>query len=188
MTESPRNTQAKPTRWGLGGHPLRGPQDPQVHETLWFDVIGDPKGEPRPVAVALGPKRAKMVVPDVARPWKHDVRTHAIAARARAPGWETLAPPGVAFLVYLAFRLHRPKSHFRTGRFSGMLKPKAPQHHTQTPDKDNLEKAVLDALTRFEGLPPVFWCDDAQVVDGRTSKRWTHPGEEPGVAIGLVKL
>jgi Holliday junction resolvase RusA-like endonuclease len=36
--------------------------------------------------------------------------------------------------------------------------------HTQTPDKDNLEKAVLDALFK----------NDSQVWDGRVTKIWSY--------------
>lgn len=179
---SPRN----PPTLGVGALPYsRAPNIPNPQRVVIFDVVGDPAAQPRAKAVALGPKRAKIVTPRSADAWKHEIRAHALAA-ARAEGW-TLSPPGAAVLVFLAFRLARPKSHFRTGRFAGILKPGAPEHHTQTPDKDNLEKAVLDALTAFEDLPPVFWCDDAQAIDGRTSKRWTRPGEPPGVAVGIYE-
>ena len=69
-----------------------------------------------------------------------------------------------------------------------MLKQSAPSHHTQVPDKDNLEKAVLDALGNFDGMPPLVWCDDSQVYKGRTSKRWTEPGELPGVFIAIREV
>lgn len=39
-------------------------------------------------------------------------------------------------------------------------------YHTQKPDRDNVEKAVLDSLNR------IAWGDDAQVADGRTVKVW----------------
>ena len=38
--------------------------------------------------------------------------------------------------------------------------------HTQRPDRDNIEKAILDGLNR------VAFEDDAQVFDGRTTKCW----------------
>lgn len=38
--------------------------------------------------------------------------------------------------------------------------------HTQRPDRDNLEKAVLDALKR------IAWADDAQVACGSCTKVW----------------
>ena len=43
--------------------------------------------------------------------------------------------------------------------------------HTQKPDRDNLEKALMDALNRV-GL----WEDDAQVCTGNVDKRWSLIG------------
>ena len=40
--------------------------------------------------------------------------------------------------------------------------------HTQKPDKDNLEKAVMDALTGIG-----IWKDDCQIYGGTTAKYWT---------------
>lgn len=150
---------------------------------LLFDVIGDPKPAPRPRAVSMG-KHARIYMPNSADSWKHDVRAAAIDALG---DWK-LIKHGVAVEVHLSFRFERPKSHFRTGRFSDMLKPHAPTRHTQVPDKDNLEKAVLDALGHFDDMPPLVWCDDCQVDDGRTSKRWADPNEEPGVAIAIMEI
>ena len=149
---------------------------------IYFDVHGDPVASPRPRAVAMGEgKRARVYVPSSADAWKHQVRTAAGAALA---GW-TLFPPGVAVEVHLAFRFARPRSHLRGGKFSGMLKADAPRQHTQVPDRDNIEKAVLDALGDFAGLPPLIWCNDCQIVAGRTTKRWALPGEPPGVAVAI---
>lgn len=41
------------------------------------------------------------------------------------------------------------------------------QPHKQTPDKDNLEKALLDAL----------YSNDSHIWDGRTSKVWGREGK-----------
>lgn len=56
---------------------------------------------------------------------------------------------------------------------------------TSRPDRDNLDKLILDALTRAD-----WWIDDAQVCDGTIRKRWTAHGsnEEPGAIITIVKL
>ena len=70
------------------------------------------------------------------------------------------APPALAgpLAVRLRFRMPRPKSHFRTGKFSRVLRSDAPKFHTRTPDVDNLAKFVLDALNG------TFYVDDAQIV------------------------
>lgn len=54
------------------------------------------------------------------------------------------------------FYMPRPKSHFGTGKNSGVVKPRSPKFHTSKPDIDNLVK-MIDA---FNG---VYWIDDAQI-------------------------
>lgn len=51
--------------------------------------------------------------------------------------------------------------------------------HSKKPDRDNLDKAVLDALS---GL---LWVDDAQVFDGRVTKWIASGDEQPGVTITI---
>jgi Holliday junction resolvase RusA-like endonuclease len=51
------------------------------------------------------------------------------------------------------------------------------------PDIDNLEKAVMDALTRARA-----WKDDAQVVQMQSLKRYALPDEPSGVHIEIVTL
>lgn len=54
-----------------------------------------------------------------------------------------------------------PPSWSKKKRDAAMWTP-----HTQRPDRDNIEKAILDGLNR------VAFKDDAQVFDGRTTKKW----------------
>lgn len=55
-----------------------------------------------------------------------------------------------------------------------------PRHPIGKPDRDNLDKAVMDALVRSGLL-----ADDAQITDGRIRKRWAtdRPGGQPGATI-----
>lgn len=54
--------------------------------------------------------------------------------------------------------------------------------HTKKPDRDNLDKAVLDSLN---GL---VWVDDAQVCDGAITK-WIAAGDEHAkVTITVIEL
>jgi Holliday junction resolvase RusA-like endonuclease len=65
----------------------------------------------------------------------------------------------------------RPKSHYnRHG-----LKLDAPTFHTGKPDRDNVEKGILDALTALG-----MWEDDGQVCQGSVDKIY---GERPGAVI-----
>ena len=125
--------------------------------------------------------------PDDADEWKGIVRAGVKLALMKE-GLSGILPQSAALGVDLTFRFQRPKSHWRTGRHSGKLKPSAPFFHTTKPDKDNLEKAFLDAVTKFGGLPPLIWPDDSQVCDGRTQKRYCEPGEDPGVEVAIYSL
>jgi Holliday junction resolvase RusA-like endonuclease len=49
--------------------------------------------------------------------------------------------------------------------------------HTKRPDLDNLEKNLLDVLTRLK-----FWTDDSRVFSKSTAKFW---GPEPYLAIAI---
>ena len=79
----------------------------------------------------------------------------------------------------MVFMFERPKSHYRIGKFSHLLKDSAPDDHTQYPDIDKLERAILDALTG------VAYSDDAQVCAVGKSKRWVPRGHLPGLEITL---
>lgn len=131
---------------------------------LHFDIVatklfsafahGHPKGQPRARAFVRG-NRAAVYDPGTAEGWKSSI---AMACKdienARFSG---------ALRADLTFYMPRPKAHFRT---NGCLKPSAPfALHTQKPDKDNLEKAVLDALTGIGA-----WGDDAQVCSGMQNR------------------
>lgn len=57
----------------------------------------------------------------------------------------------------LEFYVARPKNHYRTGKFSHILKPDSPVYKISRPDIDNYIKLVLDALNK------VFYKDDSQI-------------------------
>ncbi|WP_297739669.1 RusA family crossover junction endodeoxyribonuclease [uncultured Tessaracoccus sp.] len=93
------------------------------------------------------------------------------------------APRAGAIRLDLHFVMPRPKSHFGTGRNADRIKPTAPDCHTQKPDIDKLERAILDALTG------VAYRDDSQVVKVVKSKRWIHFAADPaGVYITVEPL
>lgn len=55
------------------------------------------------------------------------------------------------------------------------------EFHTSKPDLDNLEKDLLDSMTRLK-----FWSDDKQVAQKNTAKRWTT--KVPGIYIKAEEL
>lgn len=83
--------------------------------------------------------------------------------------------------IDMIFYMPRPKNHYRTGKFSHILKDDSPEYHSQRPDRDNLDKAVLDVMTDTGLLS-----DDCIVVDGRILKMWAN--KSSGVSIKIRKV
>ena len=55
--------------------------------------------------------------------------------------------------------------------------PKDRIHPSVRPDRDKLERGVMDALSG------IVYIDDAQVVDGSVRKRYPLPGDSAGVIV-----
>ena len=135
-----------------------------------------PKGQPRVKACRRG-AFTRVYTPDTADDFKEAVMNNAMAAIfgmcrpvfGTGPvrvDWECVFP--------------RPKAHFTA---KGQIKASAPKWHTQTPDRDNIDKAILDALTSIE-----MWHDDRQACSGMLIKRWAALGEPSGVQITITAL
>ena len=84
--------------------------------------------------------------------------------------FEPKRPLEGALSVSMTFSMPRPKSHYRTGRYSHLLKSDAPKLHTSKPDIDNIVKFYLDALTGS------FWKDDAIVCALEAMKVYAEEG------------
>lgn len=84
--------------------------------------------------------------------------------------------------VYLRIEAYytRPKSHYRTGKYSHLLKENVPSWKTSTPDADNIKKFVMDSLNK------VYWKDDAQVCKWEGIKMYTN--ETPKMIITIKTL
>lgn len=126
-----------------------------------FFVHGVPKPQPRMKAFKRG-AHAGVYDPGTAGQWQALV---AHAARAHRPAVPLEGPLRVA----IDFLLPRPK---------GLMRKRDPEGeipHTNRPDRDNLEKAVLDALTQ-DG----WWRDDCQVYGGEVRKFYHSKTGVPG--------
>lgn len=77
------------------------------------------------------------------------------------------------------FVFDRPKAHYGTGRSAWKIKQSSPQYHVIKPDKDNLEKFVLDCM---EGI---VFKNDSQVYAGETVKRYAGVGESAHTNIRI---
>jgi Holliday junction resolvase RusA-like endonuclease len=152
---------------------------------LEFFAAGLPAGQPRVKATAFG-GHARVYTPITIKSndgirhehpsasWKMIVRNEASKAmNASGDHGPWLGP----LRVDLTFFFPRPKAHFRS---NGELKPNAPRWHTGKPDRDNSDKAVLDALTNLG-----IWGDDKQVCDGTLKKLYNNSPGLPGCSIRI---
>lgn len=142
---------------------------------LTIDIFGTPKAQPR--ARAFTRRTGNQVVARVyddasAEGWKSCI---AQALAGHIPAAATTEAVATEMIFYFA----RPASHYGTGRNAARLRPSAPRRHTSKPDRDNLEKAVLDVLTSLE-----MWRDDAQSDEGRVVKRWADE-RKPGMTLSI---
>lgn len=131
-----------------------------------FDVLGEPKGQPRPRAFARNGK-ARVYDPGTAEGWKGQI---ALAARP----FLSAVPFDCPIRVAVLFRFPRP------GRLMRKKDPAGSIPHTSKPDADNAAKAVLDALTAVG-----MWRDDALVSSLLTDKDYTPKGKAAGALIQI---
>ena len=79
--------------------------------------------------------------------------------------------------LFVHFYMKRPKSHYRTGKFSNMLKKESPMHHVTKPDIDNLAKFLLDCSNG------TIIKDDSQVFQLSASKTYD---DEPRTEFTII--
>ena len=154
-------------------HPPR--KDPKV--IVEFRVFGlpAPQGSKRHVGRGIMVESSKKV-----RPWRNDV----IAASQLSYKQEPLTGP---VAIELSFYFPRPKSHFRSGKFAGMLKENAPLWTTSNADGDldKLCRATLDGLSHKSG--GIILIDDSICVRLTTEKRYVL-NTPPGCLVRVVEL
>ena len=135
---------------------------------LSFFVDGAPKPQARPRAFRRG-KHIAMYSPK--SDWKKSVTFYA-GQHGHLNG---------SLKVELHFLFKRPKSHYRTGKNSHILKDSAPYDMTNKPDLDNLAKAIYDAC-QDGGLI----ADDSYIIESHCKKSY-HEHKE-GVQITFHEL
>lgn len=151
-----------------------------MNDHLTFRVPAVPVGQPRARASSF---RGRVRVHEVTQIKNSDGsrKPHPIVAfkatvRMAAAEVHRGAPLAGPLRCDLEFVLPRPKALF------WKTKPMPRVPHVAKPDRDNLDKAVMDAL---KGL---VWLDDCQVCDGRIQK-WIAAGDEqPHVVVTITPL
>jgi crossover junction endodeoxyribonuclease RusA len=137
--------------------------------SISFVVRGLPKAQPRVKAYRRG-AHAGVYDPGSAGEWKALV---VAAGRPHRPPQPLDGP----LCVSIDFVLRRPKSLMRK------RDPEGEVWCTSKPDRDNLEKAVLDALKQ-DG----WFLDDALVCDGPVRKFYHAKNGVPGARITIAEL
>ena len=115
------------------------------------------------------------------KPWRQDVRYASRNYRSE--------PLDCPVSVSIEFIFERPMSHFRTGRYSTLLREDAPLHMTNklNGDIDKLCRSTLDALAESSGGNILK--DDSQVVMLSAEKRYsTSKSDNPGAHISIIPL
>jgi Holliday junction resolvase RusA-like endonuclease len=107
---------------------------------------------------------------------KHPVYKFRNAVRAAAYLAHRGKPLTGPLRIDLEILLQRPKSMIWKTR------PMPRELHVTKPDRDNLEKAIFDAMKG------VIFLDDGQICDGRTRKLIAAGDERPGALITVVPL
>lgn len=135
---------------------------------LNFIVRGDPasQGSKKNVPVFKGTGRNRVQVgvnmidnnPEHLTRWRDAVRAAAIQAMAGSSTFPLHGP----LLVGLIFTLPRPKSHYRSGKYSHLVRSGAPAFPGSKPDLSKLLRSTEDALTDAGVMR-----DDAQIVSAR---------------------
>lgn len=142
-------------------------------DPIYIEVHGNPKPKKRPRFKRIG-KGVRTYNPS------HDDEELFMMEVYNQLG--TIEPMLGPIHMDVTFVMKRPKSHFGTGRNEDKLKETAPRFHIVKPDKDNLEKFVMDALDGY------LWKDDAQVTRGETWKRYASEGEATRTIIIIYEV
>jgi len=146
-----------------------------------FFIPGAPVAQPRQRHRIMQGKSGASFVSNYT-PAKDPVNAFKAAARLAASAAWSGGPIVGPVEMNVSYLMPRPKNHYRTGKHAGSLKPDAPRMHTSKPDRDNLEKALKDALKG------ICWLDDSQVCDGRSQKLYALEAETPGVQVEIKSL
>lgn len=143
-----------------------------------FEIVvrGTPMAQPRVRARVVAPRNgrafAAFYTPKVADGFRAELvlRARASAGFPRTP-WE--GPVRLEVDLYF----ERPRRLCRRGDPEGAVP------HDAKPDRDNVEKAVMDALTE-SGL----WGDDCQVCAGEVRKWYAAKGCGPGTVVRAERI
>lgn len=139
---------------------------------IYIEVPGNPIAKKRPKFARVG-NGVK-----VYNPSETDEGRFLVSVFTQVGEFEPIRGP---IRLDLTFIMKRPKGHYGTGKNANKLKKSAPVYHIVKPDRDNLDKFVMDALNGY------LWRDDCQVVQGSITKKYHNPDDAFGPRT-LIKV
>lgn len=158
-----------------------------VGDVLVVKVPGKPGAKPRTRTSFFKKTKAGKVLrdkpltfnPSQAIKWETQVRDYVEMAMVEAD-W----PPGIAAPIDVSWVAVFPRPQARPvkvpkedwARRGRIYRP-------SRPDRDNIDKAVMDACTKAN-----VWADDEWVVDGRIITVYASMSEEPGLHLRITIL
>ena len=146
--------------------------------TIEFRVFGlpGPQGSKKHVGRGIMIESSQKV-----KPWRY-------AIQAKADDCYSGEPITGPVRVEIDFFFARPKSHYRTGKYSDVLKADAPLYTVShgDGDLDKLDRGVMDSLSFVTGGSIIR--DDCLVVSIASSKQYANVITPPGAAIKVVEL
>jgi Holliday junction resolvase RusA-like endonuclease len=134
---------------------------------LHLRVEGEAKAQGRPRAFQRG-GQVRVYNPSTAEYWKSQIAMECKLLPRRIDG---------PIIIDILWLFQMPKSK-RTKKWQAS-ELRLPM--TSKPDRDNLDKAVLDTLTSIGVI-----VDDARVFDGRLTKLYAAPTDAPGAEIAIT--
>jgi Holliday junction resolvase RusA-like endonuclease len=132
-------------------------------------ILGEPKAQKRHRSVRMG-NAVRQYDPSAS-----DKGDFLSVVQREAPK----EPLSVPLAVAIRFYFTRPKSHFRTGKNSHVMKDTAPLWHTSKPDVDNMAKFLMDSLNK------IYWKDDSYIADCWITKQYD---DKPRTEIEITLL
>lgn len=141
-----------------------------MEKVLGVFIEGQPKAQPRVKAARRG-NFIRMYTPGIADEWKRRIIDGVHAALY------AVKPLTGPVRIDATFHMPRPKY------MDAKKYPDGPVWHDVKPDRDNLEKSLLDALTAAE-----FLSDDCIVCGGTVEKFYAARGGRTGVHLSVFTL
>lgn len=137
-------------------------------------VAGQPEPQPRPRCTCVGGNPHIYHTGRLIAAWRRKVRA-AILNTKWARVWKPIE-------IVMDFNIKRPRSHFRSGKYSHLVRSEAPTYHTSGGyDLDNLIKPVLDEMKLAEMIK-----DDSQAIKITATKHWVS--QSPSCVFSLIEL